>query len=295
MDKKEAIITIIEKDIKGIAIDPYYCKKDIGKIKKINYPNFKYIEDKKIKDDVTGREKEVWFIQIFNIPDNMIVEIKNTLDDIVNDTSLSIADALDKIIDYFRKVKFKKDIAKEIIGDLGEAIFLYKSLENGYNFIPYMRSIDNDIYDYRKDELYFEIKSSSLEKNEFILTHEQLEQVKNKKIIICKFKKVPSQINILDLYNMINKKTPLNDILLTKKSKWETIQSQLLEANESDLIANYSVILDNCKLNLFKDNLLPIIEIIDKKSCKKIDYYINCTDSEVDDINIFYKMIENLK
>lgn len=289
--QKEAIITIFEDNIKGIAIDPLFCRKESGKIQKINYPNFRYIGEKRIRDSETNREKDVWFIEIYNIPNNMIIEIKNTINDIINSSNITIAEALDKIFEYFRKVKFNSDYEKDLLGDLGEAAFIYKSLEKGYNVIPYFRNKDNDIYDYYNNNTYFEVKSSSLEKNEFIITYEQLSQIKDKKIIITKFKKVPNKTNIIDLYEMINKIHPLNELLLEKKNKWETIRNNLLDSKESDIIANYSLILDNTKISLFNNESLPEINIINMNACKSIDFHVSCTDSETIDINVFYKEV----
>lgn len=293
MDRKEMIITIFEQNYKGIAIDPIEFRNDISKITKINYPNFKYDGQKTIRDNNTGKEKDVWFIKITNIPNNLILAIKDTINDKLNNSSLSVTEILNEIIDYFKKMKFKKELEKELFGDLGEAIFIYKTLINEkINLIPYLRNNDSDLYDFSKDGIVFEVKSSSLEKNEFVVTHEQLNQIKNKKIIICKFKKLEGETDILKLYDLISEITPLNDLLLEKKRCWSILRDELISNNESDIISNYSVILENCKLSLFKDNNLPDVDIKQMNACKSIKYYINCTDSELSDISYFYKILK---
>ena len=293
MDRKEMIITIFEQNYKGIAIDPIEFRNDISKITKINYPNFKYDGQKTIRDNNTGKEKDVWFIKITNIPNNLILAIKDTINDKLNNSSLSVTEILNEIIDYFKKMKFKKELEKELFGDLGEAIFIYKTLINEkINLIPYLRNNDSDLYDFSKDSIVFEVKSSSLEKNEFVITHEQLNQIKDKKIIICKFKKLEGETDILKLYDLISEITPLNDLLLEKKRCWSILRDELISNNESDIISNYSVILENCKLSLFKDNNLPDVDIKQMNACKSIKYHINCTDSELLDIHYFYKILK---
>lgn len=291
MKLKDAIIPIFKDNIKGIGVDLYECK-NVGNIKNINLPNFKWIEERIIvEDNETGEEKKVDFIEIVNIPDNLISEIVKTINDIIeNDDGISVYDAIQKIINYFQRVKFVKEVKKKLIGDIGEALFILDALNNDIDVISSMRQSDNEIYDFQVNDKFIEVKSSSIEKNDFTITHEQLNQAKNKLIIISKFKIIKNHTTILDLYEMIEKKYgSLNSLLLYKKDYWLSINKNCIsEENISDIVNDYSINLDNCRIYQFKEENLPIIEIKDLKACKSIEYKINCTDSELINIDNFY-------
>ena len=290
MKLKDAIIPIFKDNIKGIGVDLYECK-NVGNIKNINLPNFKWREEQiTVEDKETGKEKIVDFIEIVNIPDNLISEIVKTINNIIDNRNVSVYQALIEIIDYFKKVKFVKEIKKKLLGDIGEALFILDSLNNGVNVLSSMRQCDNELYDFEINNKCVEVKSSSIEKNDFTISHEQLNQVKDKLIIISKFKIISSNTTILDLYNMIEKKNgSLNSLLQYKKCYWLNInESCISEENKSDIINNYSINLDNCKIYQFKEENLPIVEVKDFKSCKSIEYKINCTDSELIPIDNFY-------
>ncbi len=290
---KEAIIPMFEGDIKGIAIDPFMCKTQLGKLKNINYPNFKYLEEEKwiSREDDERSKKPVKFIQVVNLPDNLIVEVVNSINAVLNEENITVAKAIDKIIDYFKKVKFHKDIAQELMGDLGEAIFILKSFESGYDVMKHLRVNDNNTYDFYSNEKVFEVKSTSLEKNEMILTHEQMVQIKEKKIVVVKFKVVAAQTTLLDIYDMISKFGTLDDLLVQKQKHWKSIKEQCALNAKNDILADYAVILDKVKLGIFKNENLPDVEIKNMNACKKITYSINCTDSETENIVQFYKWL----
>lgn len=290
MKLKDAIIPIFKDNIKGIGVDLYECK-NVGNIKNINLPNFKWREEQiTVEDKETGKEKIVDFIEIVNIPDNLISEIVKTINNIIDNRNVSVYQALIEIIDYFKKVKFVKEIKKKLLGDIGEALFILDSLNNGVNVLSSMRQCDNELYDFQINNKFVEVKSSSIEKNDFTISHEQLNQVKDKLIIISKFKIISSHTTILDLYNMIEEKNgSLNSLLEYKKCYWLNINENCIsEENKSDIINNYSVNIENCKIYQFKEENLPIVEVKDFKSCKSIEYKINCTDSELIPIDNFY-------
>lgn len=290
--REDLIFTIFEPEFKGLAIDPIISKKEIGKIEKINFPNFKWIGSKTVFND-QGNEKQVHFIEIINLPDNLIREICNTINDIINDESISIAQAINKVIDYFKKVKFQKDIAKLLIGDLAEAIFILKTLELGYDVSKHLRVCDDALYDFNVDnKLYIEVKSASSDKNEFIISNEQLEQIKNKNIVIVKFKKVDSQTNILKLYELINKRAGyLNDLLIQKQIYWNQYIGLKEEGYINNIIDDYSVVLENCRVNIFRNQRLPEYSI-KLNACKKVMFHINCTDDELEKID---ELIDKMK
>lgn len=285
--KEDIIVPIFEDNIKGIAIDPILAKDQIGKIEKINYPNFKWIGKMTIKSEY-GEEKEVHFIEIVNLPDNLIKEVTTTIKNLINDDNLSVAESLNEIINYFKKVIFSKQATKELIGDLGEAVLILKCFEQGIDIAKYLRSYDEGLYDFNINNWCVEVKTTSPEKNEFKITHEQLKQIEQKMIIVCKFKILQQKTNILDLYEMISKYCTLNNLLIQKQIRWKYYLEQYDVSFRNDILDDYSIDLDKTKLFCFRNENLPIIDIIDKKSCKKITYSINCTDSELTPIDILY-------
>ncbi len=298
MEKQQIITPVFNENEMGIGIDEDTKKLiNLGDIKKINYPNFKYEGITQIQEDESKRIKKVHFIRIANIPKNLIREIANTINDWLNHQNLSANEAFNKILDYFKKVEFKKRIVEKICGDIGEAFFIIKALENNINSVSSsLRRNDNDLYDFHFNNLDVEIKSSSLEKNQFIMTHEQLEQSKNKKIVIVKFKKIKGEKNILDLYDIINEKLNghLPDLLKEKYAEWKEINACSNDESINDIINDYTVNLDLVKIALFKDNNLPDIEIIDKRALKKIKYYIDCSDSQLEKIDKLWQSIKQL-
>lgn len=294
MEKKKAIIAQFSKEFNGIFIDPSYIKNKIGNIEKINYPNFKYIGTNDIKDDETGEIKYgVHCIEIINLPVSLIKEISNTINEMINDSNKTITNCIDEILDYFKKITLNKDFKKEILGDLGEAIFILKNLEKGYNFLPYLRNNDNELYDINVGDKNIEIKSSSIEKNDFIMTDEQLKQDETRLLVIVKFKAIKAKTTILDIYKLISGYGTLPNLLLEKQKKWETINELIKQDinGRNDIVKDFSVALNKCQLSLFKNEMLPTINIIDRKSLKKAEYTISCTDNELELIDNLYNKI----
>ena len=291
-DKKQAIIPVFDGKRKGIAIDAYYCDVKKGNLSKINYPNFKYIGEQDIHNKDTNEErKSVHFIEIVNLPDNLVKEVANTINYLLDDKSKTIADTIDEIFNYFKKVKFKKDIRSQLFGDIGEAIFILKCFEQKINMMKCLRRNDNDLYDFKTNDRFIEVKSTSTEKNDFKISHEQLTQAKYKDIVIVKFKTVQNEASILDLYEKINKHEILCDLLVEKKRFWEWINSSVEKDELNDIIDDYTVILDNCHLSVFKKENLPEVNVINQNACKKIEYTINCTESELEDIQQLYNSL----
>ncbi|MGL4950933.1 MAG: PD-(D/E)XK motif protein, partial [Mycoplasma sp.] len=272
---------VIEKDIKGIAIDEGYCFSQVSKLEKINYPNFKYIPNKCIKSKDDGSSKNVAFIKIINLPDNFIREMAVTINDIVENKDYSVANAINEIIDYFKKVKFTKKVENELIGDMGEALFILECVNRGINCNDFVRENDNDLYDFKINNKVIEVKTTSPNKNEFNISYEQLTMIKDKSIVICKFKKVIGHSTILDIYNKIAEKGTLPNLLIEKYKEWENVANNSENAGLADLVKEYSVIESKVQLSLMKEKRLPIIDIIELNSCKKITFAINCTDSDL--------------
>lgn len=290
-NKNEIIVPIFDGDIKGIAIDLYECKNKVGKLKKINYANFKYVEGKKIKNTDDNTEKQVAFIEITNLPDNLVKEISTTINGIIDNKNISVEEAIDEVIDYFKKFKLSKEYSNELFGDIGEAIFILKCLQNKIDMTKFLRNIDNDLYDFYVKNQAIEVKTSSPDKNEFIITNEQLTQILDKKIIICKFKKIRGCMTILDIYDEIQKYSTLNNLLLEKKQKWINFQDELLLTNEPNYLLDYTVDLENCKIGMLKPDKIPEIKIIKMNACKQIKFHINCTDSELENFDEFLKWL----
>ncbi len=296
MNLENIIFPILEGNKKGIAFDSNYI--NLGQIQKINYPNLKYVEEGLKAIECEGEiKRNLHFVQFIDIPDNLIISIRDTIKEIIESKNMDAKSAIDEIVNYFRKLKFTKDIKTELIGDIGEAIFILKSFEKGMDFNKYMRMYDDNLYDFNINDKCIEIKTTSLEKNEFTITNEQINQIKDKKVVICKFKRIPGKVSILELYDLIEKYSSLNDLLIEKRNKWSNIENDYKDqGNLNDILKEYTVDLENVKLLIFNDNLFPEINVNDYKACKKISFYMDCSDSNTSDfeqLNKWYKEVIN--
>lgn len=295
---KDAIIPFLEPNDYGIAIDPNLCEQQLGKLKKINYPNFKYVNKLyDIGNQNTNEEKKVHFIEIKHLPMNLVREICNTINDILEEKDITVAAAIDEIIDYFKKVKLSKLCKKQLLGDIGEALFILECAKHDIDIQPYLGDIDdNNLYDFVIGNFNIEVKSASSEKNEFYLTKEQLDQTQNKNIVICKFKKMANETNIIQIYEKIQQKYPLCKAIQRKLTDWKNLLEDIKTENEyiNNILDNYSIKLENVKFGVFKNNSLPIIDVKSMNACKKIELIINCTNNELEPFDELIQKIEKL-
>jgi hypothetical protein len=84
----------------------------------------------------------------------------------------------------------------------------------GIDFKNDLRLIDQELYDFKHNDTFLEVKSATKKNNEFILSLGQLKEAKNKKLIISKFTCIKDEKTILDLYNILE---PLPDLLKQKR------------------------------------------------------------------------------
>ena len=273
------IIDIIDKDDNyGLFVsnkDDYNIH--LGDLEKIKYDYIEYKGKHEIKNIRTNENIIAHYFsfdkEVFNIDflKNICIEINKILEK----ENKSIQVSFEKIIQYFSKLKFQKDIGKKIIGDIAEALFMIKGQEIlNINFKNDLRLLDNELYDFKHNDTFIEVKSATKKGNQFIMSLRQYNESKNKKLVIVKFTCLKEGNTILDLYEMLN---PLPSLLMEKKKKWMDINAN----SKNDILNRYSVNIANAKIYLFDDKNLPKIDISEWNAMKDADLIINATDSEL--------------
>jgi len=201
----------------------------------------------------------------------------------------------------FNKTKFKADLEKKIIGDIGEILFILKMYHLGYkDFQNNLHLNDYNLYDFVVDgqNYHFEIKSSSTIKNEIILSEEQLDQLENRKIIVVKFKIIEkndddkSLFNILDLYQMLEDKTgKLNELLEQKQNEYKNLEDDISKDTIDFSISSLSVNLEKISYGIYNESSLPSIQIVLRGSLKNLKIYLDATDGNLEPIEEIEKYL----
>ena len=280
------IIDIIDKDDNyGLFVsnkDEYNIH--LGDLEKIKYDYIEYKGEYEIKNSKTGENIFAHYFafdrKAFNVDflENVCLEINKIL---VKENS-SVQASFEKIIQYFSKLRFPKDIRTKIYGDIAEALFMIEGKNIlGIDFKNDLRLIDQELYDFKHNDTFLEVKSATKKNNEFILSLGQLKEAKNKKLIISKFTCIKDEKTILDLYNILE---PLPDLLKQKRKDWIDINTN----SENDILNRYTVNLKNIGVYLFDDENMPEIDVIKEGAMKDISIKINATDSTL-------KNLKNLK
>ncbi len=261
-----------------------YNNLHLGDLEKIKYDHIKYKGEYKIFNNKINKNISAHYFsfnkKVFDL--DFLEEVCTEINKILLNENKSIQSAFEKIIEYFSKSKFIKDIRKRIYGDIAEALFMIEGKNIlDIDFKNNLRLIDEELYDFKYGDTFLEVKAATKKNNEFIISIRQLEEAKNKKIIIVKFICIRDAKTILDLYDLLE---PLPDLLKTKKKKWIDINAN----SENDILNTYTVDLENIRVHLFIDENLP--EIIVKKwgAMKDASITINATDSSL-------KKLEELK
>lgn len=196
----------------------------------------------------------------------------------------TFADALDKTFTYFANA-FSKEFKNKILGDIGEAFFILKTYEfSKNNIIGNIHSIDESLYDFSfKSGRFIEIKSTSLDKNEVILSNCQADYIKNKNFVIVKYKVLEVGTSILDLYERIkNEIGTLNDKLRENYEFYKDIKNE---------IKKFCINMDKTTIGVLSDECIPSYSIDNVTAVKKVKFYIDVTDN----LNDFQTFIKNFE
>ena len=249
----------------------------LGDLKKIKYDYIEYKGEHEIISHKTNKSILAHYFsfdkEVFNI--DFLKNICTEINKILEKENKSIQASFEEMIQYFSKLKFQKDIGKKIIGDIAEALFMIKGQETlKIDFRNDLRLLENELYDFKHDQTFIEVKSATKKGNQFIMSLRQYHESKNKKIVIVKFTCLKEGHTILDLYEMLH---PLPSLLMEKKKKWTDININ----SKNDILNRYSVNIANAKVYLFDDKNLPKIDVSEWNAMKDADLIINATDSDL--------------
>lgn len=201
---------------------------------------------------------------------------------LVNKSSKTFIDALEKTFDYFAN-NFSEALRETLWGDMGEAIFILKTFEHtNKNIINNIHQQDDGLYDFSfENGKYIEVKSTSLDKNEVILTNCQIDYTENRDFVIVKFKKIEQATTIIDMYDIMSKKIgALSDCLKEKYNLYKNFKE----------LKYFSVNMESVEIGVLNNNSVPQFEIKNESALKKAKFYLDVTDN----IESFEKYIKSV-
>lgn len=269
-NSKIRIINDKEKNFYGIG---FYLTNyiTIEKIKKVNFHFIKYDGKWSISND-NEIEKNTYVIKFENMPKNLLDSVCETIIEKTEKENLSEDKALNFVIDLFQKFKFDKEFKKQLVGDIGEAIFMLKAKEIGINADEKIRNSDKNLYDFVFNKFYVEVKSSSKNLNEIIVDLRQIEESENKKFVVVKFQLLENQLTILDLYEKLNS---TNNLVLEKKEKYLNL---LQDEIAKKILLENTIDLNKIECFILEDKLIPKIKIIHEGGLKNVKCHIGITN-----------------
>lgn len=250
-----------------------------------------YIKKGEYKDLINQTKNEQWinsYVVKFDLSfiDRAFIDdiYKHHINLVAKNQCDTFADALDKTFTYFANA-FAKEFKNKILGDIGEAFFILKTYEfTKKNIIDNIHSIDESLYDFSfKSGKFIEIKSTSLDKNEVILSNCQAGYIKNKNFVVVKYKILEVGTSILDLYERIKSEIgTLNDNLRENYEFYKNIKHE---------INNFCINMDKTSIGVLSDESIPSYNIDNVSAVKKVKFYIDVTDN----LNDFESFIKNFK
>lgn len=202
---------------------------------------------------------------------------------LVNEKGMTFFQSLNTTLDYFSN-GFEKKASEVLIGDIGEILFLLRVKDiTGKNLSSTIHQNDKSLYDFKINDLYVDVKCTSLDKKEIILSDCQVEYLQNRIFAISQVKFIDSGETIVELYQRLDGQ--LNSELLKKKlSMWS-------EKNNKELIQQFSINYDSVKFDILKEECIPRCTITNKSALKKSKFYIDVTQN-LDSFEEFIKKID---
>ncbi len=247
--ERENICTIFLK--KGLLKEKE--KKIINKI-----DSFKYIKSTELDDQEGLYERiEIDFSKNLDLKEALIkflLDVKKEFD-----LGNSSKNPLIRIINFWKINNNTNLIIEDLKGDIGEALLIYKFAKLGYYIKNNLRNEDHELYDFFFDKSIIEVKTTSIRSNEIKINDSQMINDPSNKdinIVVTKVKYLKKTLdnhkNILEIYKMINEIYPIkNDLLEFKKTKYETIDQQIIDNNSIDIndysfsLMDYKKIIEN--------------------------------------------------
>lgn len=236
-----------------------------------------------LENEIINTECE--FVKFEKMPRKILESILLEIEDRFEKYNEPLEESLEFILNLFSDHKLKEKCEKDLIGDIGELIFMIKCKEHGINVENNIRILDDSLYDFYFGDFAVEIKTSTKRTNEIKITHRQLQEYSNKKIIVIVFQKMENMSNIFDLFNILDSS---NIQIVSKKN-------QYLELANDDIyqkvINSYTVNLENVQCFILDDNLLPEINIVKNGGLKEIELVIDVSSSIKNDLELLKKHI----
>jgi hypothetical protein len=118
----------------------------------------------------------------------------------------NLYDIFANINDYFATVGQHKAMIKDLIGDLGEIIFIYMLQKYGVDYQKYYQKTEDSLYDFNVDGKYIDIKTTSVKRKIIKLTYRQLITEQKNMFYCIEINKLEGRSNINDIITMIKEK-----------------------------------------------------------------------------------------
>lgn len=287
MEQKENNIKIIWQPNEGIFGIGFVTDnfRIIDKLKKINYCYIKYYGEKKISNN-SGKELKAYIITFNNMSKKLLESIRDDVEEkIVNDPTKTIDIAIKEIINLFSKAKFTNDFKDQLIGDIGELVFMIKSKKMGLNSDQYIRQSEHNLYDFVFNKKFVEVKSSSKNLNEIVINYRQIKESEDKLFIVSKFQILENKMNIIDLYKELNSNNP---IVKEKENRYVLLSNDEPFLN---ILNDYTIDLNKAECFILDSEVVPKINIEHEGGLKNLKCHIGITNCKKYQLEELKKML----
>lgn len=282
MQQREDRIELIwnnEQKLYGIAFITNNIR-EIEKIKKINHCFIKYLGEYKLGSDDNQVVKTSHVVKFDNMPKKLLESIYETIQDKMSKENMSAEQSLKFVLDLFKKLKFVRKIKEELVGDIGEVIFMLKCKEIGINADEKIRLSENNLYDFVFKDMFVEVKSSSKNLSEIVVDYRQIAESSKKIFVASKFQLLENELNICDLYEKLNSH---NDIVLSKYKKYK----EMLEDEQSkDIMKENTIDLSRVECFALENSIIPKIKIEHEGGLKNLKCHIGITNCKKIDLSV---------
>ncbi len=287
-ENKEEVFLIDDENNYGIGVltqSPI----TIQNIRKINQTYIRYVDKYNFVSDETGEERIAEFICFENMPKNILESIVSEIKNKLENNNDKVDNILNFIINLFSRHKFNKKIRKQIMGDIGELIFMIKMKEKGFEVDKYYRKKEESLYDFNFKDFYVEIKSSTKFLNEITITERQVSEADNKVVVVSRYQMLEDKQNIFKLFEILNSSNP---IILEKRNQYKFLYESDEKAKK--IFDDLTVDLDNTECFVLEEHLLPKIKIIHNGGLKELGYKIDISSSQKINIDTIISKVNKM-
>jgi hypothetical protein len=195
--------------------------------------------------------------------------------------NMTLYDVFAQINDYFATVGQHKLLIKQLIGDLGEMLFIYMLQGHNIDYQKYYQKTEESLYDFNIDNKYIDVKTTSVKRKVITLTYRQL-STQQKIIFYCvEINKLEGQSNINDIIKLIREK---NAYVRELEAKWD-----ILYKLNPRIVDSWTVNIKDIVSFKVDPNQIPIIKVVEAGGLHEMKIEVDVTAGNHSSFDEFMK------